>query len=97
MLAELRQRDIRQATIQLAKELQLDPTFTRQGEQVSGTYRQAVNLASGKYAVIQKAKEFTLVPWRPEFEKLKGQSLAGVIGANDAMELIGQRKRGLGV
>ena len=97
MLAELRQRDIRRATIQLAIELQLDPTFTRQGEQVSGVYRQAVNLASGKYAVLQKAKEFTLVPWRPEFEKLKGQNIAGVIGANDALELIGQRKRGLSV
>ena len=97
MLAELRQRDVRQATIQLAKELQLDPTFNTQGEQVSGTYRRAVNLASGKYAVVQKAKEFTLVPWRPEFEKLKGQNIAGVMGSHDTFELVGLRKRGLGV
>ena len=95
MLAELKQRDIRRAIIQLAKELQLDPNITAQGEQVSGTYRQSVNLASGKFAVIQKSKEFTLVPWRPELEKFRGKEIAGGIGIHDRFELIGQRRRGL--
>ena len=95
MLAELKQRDIRRAIIQLSKELQLDPNITTQGEQVSGIYRQAVNLASGKYAVIQKSKEFTRVPWRPELEKFRGQDIAGTIGIHDRFEMIGQRRRGL--
>lgn len=95
MLTELKQRDIRRTIIQLAKELQLDPNITAQGEQVSGTYRQSVNLASGKYAVIQKSKEFTLVPWRPELEKFRGQDIAGTIGIHDRFETIGRRTRGL--
>ena len=95
MLTELKQRDIQRAIIQLAKELQLDPNITTQGEQLSGTYRQAVNLASGKYAIIQKSKEFTLVPWRPELEKFRGQDIAGTIGIHDRFESIGRRTRGL--
>jgi len=35
-----------------------------QSGRISGVYRQTLQRSSGKYAVIEKSKEFTLVPWR---------------------------------
>lgn len=77
LLHQLRQRDIRQACVALSKELGLNNAEPGEGERVAGTYHQAVNLASGKYAVIQKAKEFSLVPWQPELERLRNKPLSG--------------------
>jgi len=50
-------------------ELGLSYVETKSGERVEGVYRQRVDLASGRFAVIEKAREFTLVPWRPVLER----------------------------
>ncbi len=47
--------------------------------QLSGTYRQAIVRPGGKYAVIEKSKEFTLVPWRETMDRNLGKSISGVI------------------
>ncbi|SDK83437.1 MULTISPECIES: DUF3363 domain-containing protein [Mesorhizobium] len=54
----------------------------RSGERVAGTLRRSVELASGKYTVIEKSREFTLVChgglclsgrlWCPEFMREEG-------------------------
>jgi Protein of unknown function (DUF3363) len=57
-----------------------------------------VDLASGKYAVIQKSKEFTLVPWRPEFEQFRGKSLSGTTGSQGInWDWNPKRSQGLGI
>jgi type IV secretory pathway VirD2 relaxase len=67
------------------------------GERFEGAYIRPISLASGKYAVFENSKEFTLVPWRPSFEDIKGKSLTGkVTGSTIAWELAG-RNRGLGI
>jgi type IV secretory pathway VirD2 relaxase len=67
------------------------------GERFEGTYTRSIPLASGKYAVFENSKEFTLVPWRPSFEDFKGRSVTGkVTGATIAWELAG-RTTGLGI
>jgi type IV secretory pathway VirD2 relaxase len=81
MLEQLRQRDLRQASQILSTELGLTHAHLIEGEKISGTFNRSVNLASGKYAVIQKSKEFTLVPWRPEFEQFRGKPLSGTAGS----------------
>jgi type IV secretory pathway VirD2 relaxase len=77
MLEQLRRRDLRQSSLILSKELGLNSAQTIDGERIGGTFSRSVNLASGKYAVIQKSKEFTLVPWRPELEQFRGKSISG--------------------
>ena len=47
--------------------------------EVSGTYVRKLNLRSGHYAVLEKSKEFTLVPWRNVMDRAMGQPLAGMI------------------
>jgi type IV secretory pathway VirD2 relaxase len=77
MLDQLRQRDLRQAGQVLARELGLSNARPIEGERIEGTFSVSANLASGKYAVIQKSKEFILVPWRPEMEPYRGKALSG--------------------
>jgi type IV secretory pathway VirD2 relaxase len=67
------------------------------GERFEGAYAKPIILASGKFAVFENSKEFTLVPWRPSFEDIKGKNLAGkVTGSTIAWELAG-RKKDLGI
>jgi type IV secretory pathway VirD2 relaxase len=67
------------------------------GERFDGTYTRSIPLASGKYVVFENSKEFTLVPWRPSFEDIRGKSLTGkVSGSTIAWELAG-RTKGLGI
>jgi type IV secretory pathway VirD2 relaxase len=67
------------------------------GERFEGAYTRPISLASEKYAVFENSKEFTLVPWRPSFEDIRGKNLKGkVTGSTIAWELAG-RNRGLGI
>ena len=49
--------------------------------QVEGVYREAIERPSGKFAVIERARDFTLVPWRPVMERRLGQSITGRVSA----------------
>lgn len=40
-----------------------------------GDYERPVDLGQGRFALIARPKEFTLVPWRPEIEKYRGAAL----------------------
>ena len=46
---------------------------------ISGIYRETIQRPSGKYAAIEKSKEFTLVPWRETMDKNLGKSISGVV------------------
>jgi len=49
--------------------------------QVEGVYKEAIERPSGKFAVIERARDFTLVPWRPVMERRLGQSISGRVSA----------------
>jgi hypothetical protein len=92
----LRRREYEHATQVLSKELGMPHDSLMEGEQISGTYTKSVNLASGKYAIIQKALEFTLVPWRPDMEPKRGKEITGTASAHGIQWEWGPR-RGLGI
>ncbi|TKB23016.1 MAG: DUF3363 domain-containing protein, partial [Mesorhizobium sp.] len=77
MLSILRQRELNRVAGQLSEELRLLYAEARSGERVEGTLGRSVELASGKYAVIEKSREFTLVPWRPVLERHIGKEVCG--------------------
>ena len=50
------------------------------GERVSGRYKGAVELVSGKYAMIETSGlGFALVPWRPVIEHELGRNISGIM------------------
>ena len=96
MLTTLRRRELTRVAGQLSDQLGLAYVETRHGEPVEGTLRRAVELASGKYAVIEKSREFTLVPWRSVLDRHVGQHVSGVMRGDTISWTIG-RQRGPGI
>ena len=67
LLALLQRRELKRVAAQLSEELGL--TYVELAHrQVSGTFRQSVELAGGRAAVIQMDRKFTLAKWSPGLE-----------------------------
>ncbi|MDF1628011.1 MAG: relaxase/mobilization nuclease RlxS [Parvibaculaceae bacterium] len=94
MLDTLRRRELTRVAGQLSDELGLTYAEIRQGEMVEGTFRRSVELASGKYAVIEKSREFTLVPWRPVLDRHIGQHVSGIMRGDGISWTIGRQRGG---
>jgi len=96
LLNMLRQHELQTAGEKIAKESKSTFVQTSRGERFEGVYRKPVHLASGKFAIIEKSKEFTLVPWRPALERQRGKTVAGAIrGTSVSFDF--SKKRGIGI
>lgn len=96
LLQYLRQREIAATGSRLATEYGLSFTETPDGARVEGVYRRSVHLASGKFAILEKSKEFTLVPWRPVVERQYGKMVSGAMRGSTVSFDFG-RKKGIGI
>jgi hypothetical protein len=67
------------------------------GDHVTGTYRQRLSLASGRFAMIDDGLGFQLVPWTPALESHLGQHVSGVARGDGGVDWSFARKRGLGL
>lgn len=94
MLAVLRRRELNRVAGQLSEELGLAYDETRPGEKVEGIYRRPIDLASGRFAMIEKSKEFTLVPWRPVLERHLGKQVSGIAKGESISWSIGRQRSG---
>ncbi|WP_295559903.1 DUF3363 domain-containing protein [uncultured Sphingomonas sp.] len=56
-----------------------------------------MSVGDGKFTLIQKAREFTLVPWRPTLEKQVGKEVAGMMRSTGSISWTIGRSRGLGI
>ncbi|AXE64165.1 hypothetical protein BBF93_07970 [Hyphomonas sp. CACIAM 19H1] len=45
------------------------------GDRFDGRFEKAIDLGQGRIAVVGNAKEFALVPWRPEMERHRGRDM----------------------
>ena len=97
LLSTLRRRELDAATANLSAETGLSYRPSAEGEHVSGIYRQRVTLASGRFAMIDDALGFQLVPWRPALEQRLGQRVSGTLSPGGGIGWNFQRKRGLGL
>src|SRR5882724_11472475 len=96
LLAILEQRDVIRAGTALAASRSLPFRATGDGETVQGVFKQIVQLSSGKFALVENAHEFTLVPWRPVIENRLGREVMGVVQGGSVSWQFG-RKRDLGL
>lgn len=94
MLAILRRRELTRVVGQLSEQLGLAYVEARQGEPVEGMLSRSVDLASGKYALIEKSREFTLVPWRPVLERHIGKQVSGIMREDGISWTIGRQRTG---
>lgn len=94
MISILRQRELNRVAGQLSDELGLPYVEARSGRRIEGTLRRSVELASGKYAVIEKSREFTLVPWRPVLERHVGKEVSGAMRGEGISWAVGRQRSG---
>ena len=94
LLTTLRKRDLEDVVSRISADSGLEYRPVAEGEHVSGTYRQRVTLASGRFAMIDDGLGFQLVPWRPALERHLGEEVAGRM-REGRIEWRFERKRGL--
>ncbi len=94
LMATLRRRELNRVAGQLSDELGLAYSETRPGQRIEGVYRRRLDLASGRYALIEKSREFTLVPWRPVLERSMGKTVMGIPRGESISWTIGRQRSG---
>ena len=79
LLATLRRRELDELARKLEVEMGRPYRPTVDGQRISGVYRRSFALASGRFALIDDATGFSLVPWRPAIDRRMGQPLSAVV------------------
>ena len=82
MLTALRQLETARLAAPLAQQLNARFVPKASGDRVSGLYVQSVDTPTGRIAVIRSGDTFTLAPWKPALEPMKGLQVTGSIGPN---------------
>ncbi|KAF1042122.1 DUF3363 domain-containing protein [Xylophilus sp.] len=95
LLATLRDRELASVGKQLQAQTGRSFHPLKDGQQASGIYRQSIQLASGRYAMLEDGMGFSLVPWKPVIEQRLGQQIAATVRGGGVSWEIG-RQRGLG-
>ena len=96
LLDTLRRRELDAAAAQVAAEAGLTHRPLVEGETIAGKYRRRLNLASGRFAMIDDGLGFSLVPWRPALERELGRQVSGIMREGGVDWRLG-RQRGLGI
>lgn len=91
LLATLREREIARAGSEIAEGKALPFRAAKDGESVSGKFTGTVQLTSGKFAIVEKSHEFTLVPWRPVIDRQLGREVTGIVQGGTASWKIGRQ------
>jgi type IV secretory pathway VirD2 relaxase len=95
-VGSLKRRELAAVTARLSKELNLEFTALAEGEDVSGILSRRIDLASGRFALIETGHRFSLVPWEPTLGSRFGREVSGVMHATGVRWNLG-RARSLGI
>nr|WP_299657009.1 DUF3363 domain-containing protein [uncultured Tateyamaria sp.] len=95
LLATLRNRELDTIAKDLSTQTGLPRYKPTEGEPVAGTFRQRLDLASGRFAMIDDGLGFSLVPWTPQLERHLGQTVTGTLTPSGGIDWSLGRKRGL--
>jgi len=97
LLARLQRRELTAAGAQLGQELGLDYAEARQGERIEGTLRRTVTVGDARFAIVDRGRDFTLVPWKPVLERQVGKEIGGIMRDDGNISWRIGRDRGLDI
>ncbi len=95
-LRDLAHRAIDDAANRLSQDLGKRHAPLALGDRIEGVYRGPIDLPAGRFALIERAKEFTLVPWREVLEQRRGLEVAGIVLGSGVSWEIGRSRAGPG-
>jgi type IV secretory pathway VirD2 relaxase len=81
LLDTLRRRELEEAEARISLNTGLPYRPVEDSETVAGVYRQRLDLASGRFAMIDDSLGFSLVPWTPSLERHLGHEVSGIARA----------------
>lgn len=96
-IAALRRRELLRLGAELGRELGKPFAETDKGSAISGIYRRRVDGLGGRYALVEKSKEFTLVPWRPVLGRHVGKNVSGIMRDGPISWTFGRGRSGPGI
>ena len=97
LISTLRDRELASAATAIAHRSGLDHVSSDEGDQIKGVYRERVKLASGRFAMIEHAHGFELVPWKPSLDRHLGEQVMGTIKSGGGIEWTLGRSRGISI
>ncbi|HEY6870368.1 MAG TPA: DUF3363 domain-containing protein, partial [Novosphingobium sp.] len=97
MIAALQRRELLRVAGQLAEELKMPFREVAEGARVEGVYRRPVELVSGRFVLVERSRDFTLVPWRPVLERQIGKSVSGLMRGDGISWSIERGRSGPGI
>lgn len=96
LLTTLREREL--TTVGKSLQDQTGQTYRplQEGGRARGVYRRSIQLASGRFAMLDDGMGFRLVPWRPVIEDRLGQHVSAMVRGQSVTWQLG-RQRGMSV
>jgi Protein of unknown function (DUF3363) len=94
ILNTLRRRELLRVARQLSGEFSFNFVESRIGEHIEGTVKRHIDLAPGRFALIEKFREFTLVPLRDVLEKQIGKQVGGIMPDSGVCRTTGRGRGG---
>ncbi|TAJ22192.1 MAG: DUF3363 domain-containing protein, partial [Rugosibacter sp.] len=92
LLGTLRGREIDATAKTIAAQTGLVHRTVADGERITGTYRRSVQLASGRFAILDDGMGFSLVPWKPLIEQRLGQTMTAVVRGSSVSWVLGRQR-----
>ena len=90
----LRQRELREAGERIGSDLGKRFEPDRVGERIEGVIARRVDLESGSFAVVERSRDFTLVPWRDVLERNIGKAASGIMRTDGISWQFGRGRSG---
>ena len=93
-LDTLRQRELQHAGERLGDDIGKRFEPARLGERIEGKIARRVDLESGSFAVVERSRDFTLVPWRDVLERNIGKAASGIMRTDGISWQFGRGRAG---
>ncbi|MDE8652174.1 relaxase/mobilization nuclease RlxS [Novosphingobium sp. H3SJ31-1] len=93
-MESLRQRELASVGDRLAEQLGKRFEPARNGERVEGVIARRVDLEGGPHALVERSRDFTLVPWRDVLERNIGKAASGIMRADGISWQFGRDRSG---
>ncbi|PVM92758.1 relaxase/mobilization nuclease domain-containing protein [Caulobacter endophyticus] len=97
LLASLKAEELARVSENIAASGQTASGAARPGDLVQGVYQRRVDLASGRFAMIDDGLGFQLVPWTKALDDRLGQEVKGTMTPGGGVDWALGRKRGRGL
>jgi hypothetical protein len=79
MMRTLRRAETERLVRDLSRSLNATYIPTEPGVRIIGVYDRAIATPTGKIAVIRRQDTFTLAPWKPALEPMRGRAVNGLV------------------